>query len=364
MNLAANWPIVAVSFVCLGGGIALFLWAVRKPRVRYVSSMNLIAWLLIGLFPTLLIFSFFPDSSAQGEVVGIGLSGAIAGFAAIFVLGSRAGKEAIERDQDIDQLMSENERLRAKAAQTPTGGRVGRHPIRDQRELRYRIAGKGRRELVILTGELAEVRGVDVWVSSENTNMQMARYFDRSISSLVRYLGAVKNEAGHPVDDVISDELGRCMSEMKTLAVQPATVIATGSGELRRTHQVERIFHVAAVQGQVGIGYTPVGDIGACVKNALEKFDAESAAYASILFPLLGTGTASGGPAIVSELFSAATQYVRANPSTRLERIYVIARHFEDLHWCVEAAASLDTLTRLGGSAEALLERDPLAAAH
>ena len=358
-----NGPIVAVSFICLGGGIGLFLWAVRKPRARYVNSMNVIAWLLIGLFPTLLIFSFFPDSSAQGQVVGIGLSGAIAGFAAIFVLGSRAGNAAIERDQHIDELMSENERLRARAAQITTGGRVDRHPIRDQRELRYRIAGKRGRELVILTGELADVSGVDVWVSSENTNMQMARYFDRSISSLVRYLGAVKDEAGHPVEDVISDELGRCMNEMKTLAVQPATVIATDPGELRRTHEVQRIFHVAAVQGQVGIGYTPVGEIGACIRNALEKFDAGSDVYASILFPLLGTGTASGDPAIVSQLFSSAAQYVRAHPSTRLQRIYFIARHFEDLHLCVEAAASLDTLTRLGGSAEALLERDPLAAA-
>ena len=63
MSLAVNWPIVVVSFACLTGGIALFVWAVRKPRARYVNSMNVIAWLLIGLFPTLIIFSFFPELS-------------------------------------------------------------------------------------------------------------------------------------------------------------------------------------------------------------------------------------------------------------------------------------------------------------
>ena len=364
LDLAVNWLIVTVSFVCLGIGIALFLWAVRKPRARYVNSMNVIAWLLIGLFPTLLIFSFFPESSAEGRVVGIGLSGAIAGFAAIFLLGSRAGGAAIERDQNIDQLLGEIERLRAEVAQAPAGGRRQLRPIREQRDLRYRLAGKRRRELVILTGELADVRGVDVWVSSENTNMQMARYYDRSISSLVRYLGAVKDEAGHPVEDVISDELASCMSKMNTLAVQPATVIGTGAGELLRTHGVTRVFHVAAVQGQVGVGYAPVGDMGACVTNALAKFDAEEGSHASILFPLLGTGTASGDSAIINQLFSAAAQYVRANPSTRLERIVFIARHYEDLYLCVDAAGSLEALTRLGGSAERLLEGDSVAAAH
>ena len=173
----------------------------------------------------------------------------------------------------------------SQGGQAPLDGRGGRRLIGDQHELRYRIDGKRKRELVIITGELADVTGVDVWVSSENTNMQMARYYDRSISSLVRYLGAVKDEAGTSGRGLlIADELSRCMVEFKR-AVQPATVVATGSGELQRTHGVKRVYHVAAVYGQVGVGYKPVGNIAKCVTNALTKLDAEDDVYASIIFP-------------------------------------------------------------------------------
>ena len=91
-----NWLIFVVAFICLGSGIALFLWAVRRPRAPYINSTNLIAWLLIGLFPTLILFSFFPDSSARGQFVGIGVSGAVAAFCAFLLFGSRPGAAAIE----------------------------------------------------------------------------------------------------------------------------------------------------------------------------------------------------------------------------------------------------------------------------
>ena len=268
-----KWLILVVAFICLGSGIALFLWAVRRPRARYVNSMNLIAWLLIGLFPTLILFSFFPDNnSASGKFVGISLSGAIAAFCAIFLFGSRAGTAAIGRDQRYDELEAENERLRAQSA---AGSSDRRHPIGEQLELRYRMTRKPVRELVILTGELIDVRGIDVWVSSENTYMQMARYYDKSVSSMVRYLGASKDAGGHPVKDVIADELAAHMLEIGSMGVQPATVIATGSGELDRTNDVRRIYHVAAAQGQVGVGYVPVGNIAECVTHALAELDRE-----------------------------------------------------------------------------------------
>jgi hypothetical protein len=360
LELAVTWPILLVAFVCLGSGIGLYLWAVRKPRARYVNSTNVIAWLLIGLFPTLIIFSFFPDSSAEGKLVGIGLSGALAGFVAIFVFGSRAGAHAIARDQGFAELRAENERLKAERREPVQPGDARKRLVGEQRELRYRAQGKRGAELTIVTGELIDVKGVDVWVSSENTNMQMARYYERSISSVVRYWGARRNEGGHPVEDFIADELDECMARIGTLAVEPATVIATGPGELERTHGVRRIYHVAAVQGQVGVGYRPIGNIAECVTRALAKLDSDREDghdCRTIMFPLLGTGTASGDAAIVHQLISAAAQYLRQHPSSGIENIHFLARHLEDLRLCAEAADSCDSLDSLGGSAEALLEQ-------
>jgi len=53
----------------------------------------------------------------------------------------------------------------------------------------------------IISGDIRNVTGIDVWVNSENTEMQMARFFDRSVSSVIRYLGAVRDEAGHVLKD-------------------------------------------------------------------------------------------------------------------------------------------------------------------
>ena len=55
-----NLTITIIAVLCLGVGIGIYLWAVRKPRVRYANATNVIAWLLIALFPTLIIFRSSP----------------------------------------------------------------------------------------------------------------------------------------------------------------------------------------------------------------------------------------------------------------------------------------------------------------
>ena len=56
----------------------------------------------------------------------------------------------------------------------------------------YRLRGTRDKQIGVITGDIRQVRRIDVWVNSENTNMQMARYFDRSVSSAIRYSGARK----------------------------------------------------------------------------------------------------------------------------------------------------------------------------
>src|SRR5262249_18461744 len=110
------------------------------------------------------------------------------------------------------------------------------------------------------------------------------------------------------------------------------------AGELKRTHGVEKIFHAAAVVGQVGGGYTPVSDLGMCVQNALEMADTEefeNVKLKSILFPLMGTGTGRGNlEKTARELIEAALSYLEANPQCRIQQVYFLARNEKDLEVC------------------------------
>jgi hypothetical protein len=351
-----TWVTLIVGVLCLAVGIGLFVWASHKPRARYANSAILIAWVGIGLFSTLIIFALFPESSAGGDVVGIRLSGALAAFVAILIFGSRAGAKALQRDQMFDKLREENDRLKAQSRQPPPPGNCAKPVIREQLDLRYRIP-KRRIELRVVTGDLIDVHNVDVWVNSENTNMQMARYYDRSISSVVRYAGASKARGGHPTEDLIANELAEYMQGINALAVEPAHLIPTSAGELQHTHGVKRIYHVAAVRGEARVGYKPIGNIADCVTQALARLDADGEQghdYKTILFPLLGTGTASGDSGIVYELISSAVQYVRTHRNTRVKTIYFLALYEEHLLTCADAAASCK-LDKLGGTAESLL---------
>lgn len=177
----------------------------------------------------------------------------------------------------------------------------------------------------IITGRILRVRGVDAWVSSENTDMEVARFNDFSISSIVRYHGARRDASGRVVDDVIANELQAVVS---VRPVAPGTAFVTGSGALADTNQVRWIIHVAAVTGEPGAGYRQVRDLGLCVRNALVEADRLGAddPARSILIPMLGAGVA-GGPVepTATELVDAAADYLAATPATRLRVINFLA---------------------------------------
>ncbi|UBF23949.1 macro domain-containing protein [Kovacikia minuta CCNUW1] len=200
----------------------------------------------------------------------------------------------------------------------------------------YNLYKTRQKKVCLITGDIQNVKGVDVWVNSENTNMQMARYHDRSISSIIRYLGAKKSKTKQVVEDTIANELLDVMAQ--DTHVPPGTVIVTGAGELERTHQVKKIFHVASVIGQMGKGYTPVCDLGICVRNALSEADnpeLEEAQLRSILFPLFGTGGGRGNLEEKSkELIHAAIHYLEENPQAILDEVYFLASTRKALKIC------------------------------
>jgi hypothetical protein len=91
---------------------------------------------------------------------------------------------------------------------------AGRRPISDYRVYPYGVESTRGKELWLVTGGLRYVNlnprlredQIDIWVSSENINMKMARVFDRSISGLVRFLGARKDDTGEIIEDAIAAE--------------------------------------------------------------------------------------------------------------------------------------------------------------
>src|SRR5206468_3919789 len=93
--------------------------------------------------------------------------------------------------------------------------------------IRYRLKAVSHKWIALITGEIQGVKVADIWVNSENSNMQMARYFDHSISGVIRYLGAKKDIVGYVFEDTIADELATIMGTHNM--VPPATIIVTDS---------------------------------------------------------------------------------------------------------------------------------------
>ena len=199
----------------------------------------------------------------------------------------------------------------------------------------YRLRDSDSKFICLLTGDIQNVKDVDVWVNSENTNMQMARPYDRSVSGVIRYLGAKRDGAGNIKEDTIANELSGIVGDH--VSVSPATVVVTGAGELESSHGVKRIFHVASVVGQVGRGYSPIPDVGMCVRNALERLGTGDlgVSVTSILFPLLGTGTGRGNLYDgTSVLIDAAISFLKSNPGNPIEKVYFLTYSDKHLDVC------------------------------
>jgi O-acetyl-ADP-ribose deacetylase (regulator of RNase III) len=199
----------------------------------------------------------------------------------------------------------------------------------------YQLVNVPGKQIGMITGDIQNIKDIDVWVNSENTNMQMARHFERSISAIIRYMGAKKDIAGRVQNDLIANELRKLVGKCD---VPPGRVIPTGSGDLLKTHNVKKIFHAAAVMGQPGRGYMPVTDINECIRNSLKLIDSEDLAeenICSILFPLMGTGTTQlSAMGIANLLIDTALCYLEENPESKVEKIYFLAYNEQDLELC------------------------------
>lgn len=200
----------------------------------------------------------------------------------------------------------------------------------------YKLRQHPDKSICLITGNIQDVKGIDIWVNSENINMQMARFYDTSISSMIRYLGAKKSKTNKVTEDTIFNALAEIM-EGET-SVEAGTVIATTSGELEKTHGVKQVFHVAAVIGEIGAGYRPIDRLSSCVTNALKLADSDAfkdKGCQSILFPLFGAATGKGDLYQKTQsLFEAALAYLTDNPSSTINKVYFVTWSAENLEMC------------------------------
>ena len=209
----------------------------------------------------------------------------------------------------------------------------------------YQLTSDPARRIAIATGDIRNRRNIDVWVNSENTNMQMARFYDSSLSAIIRYEGARKDENGEIVEDVIAAELRQATHGRDF--VTPGAVYVTSAGDLARTRGVKKIFHAAAVTGVPGSGYAAISDVERVVAAVLTRMDHDQyrdLQLRSVAFPMLGTGGGRSDVRLVApRLLGEAIRYLKDHPDSRIETVHFMAWNHRDLDACrVSLDASSD----------------------
>jgi len=219
--------------------------------------------------------------------------------------------------------------------------RVREVPHTEVRLYRRHRAPESAPRIGVITGTILRVRCADIWVNSENTEMEMSRFSEFSVSGIIRYWGAERDRSGRVITDVIADELAAAVGEHRPVA--PGSAFLTSAGALTASNKVHHIIHVAAVHGEPGCGFRQVRQVGRCVTSALTEADRLAGARQqarTILFPLLGAGVAGAElTPTVHALLDAAVSYLTVTTTTALSTVYFLA--YTDLE-----LATLDGILR------------------
>lgn len=216
------------------------------------------------------------------------------------------------------------------------------------------------------TGPIDAMKGVSIWVNSENTDMLMDRVIGRTISSRIRLLGSNRDEQGNVLEDTIAEGLRAAVGAHGHVRI--GTVLVTESGSLAASHQVERILHVASVQASIDGGVKATQEtLAACVRSVLdraEKINKTSWNLAvnflrercglkphycdSILIPMIGAG--DGGVAVedvARSIIPAAVEYLSGLPLPTLRKVFFIAYNEQARNACEAALVECAALGKL-----------------
>lgn len=325
--MSTNTAALGTAGVFLALSLATFWWSTRPAAIGYRHTVLVFTWLCTALSTTLVTFSVFPSSTANGQVLGVTLGGAGAFVFLIWTGALRAAKQAAGRD-------AQEKRQARRDAAAPV-------PLDRQQTYLYRLTresgGDTVRHIGVITGDIRRVQHVDAWVNSENTDMVMARIHEHSISGTIRYEGAVHDRSGRVVDDVIADGLARAVRDRRPVA--PGTVVISTAGQLTRRNGVRCLIHAATVQGEPGAGFRAVRDLNRTVVNALraaEQLSDQRTPIRSLLFPLLGTGGGGANVRMTTRaLLLAAVDHLATTRSPNPATVLFLAYTREELGACL-----------------------------
>jgi O-acetyl-ADP-ribose deacetylase (regulator of RNase III) len=339
--MAADPVVLFMAMLSLLLGLGSFAWQMWCSQDGGNERLHTISWLLLALFPVILLFSFFPQSEFSAGFMGATMTGAAGLFVFIWWYGPRAMRTAGRLDEEKKANAALRKRL-------DTEEKIRRpRQIAETRTYDYTVAGHPERKIVLITGDLRNVKDVDVWVNSENTDMQMSRFHERSISAVIRYEGARRDPLTERVtEDCVADELGAQVRA--NVPVEPGTAIVTAPHQLAGRNGVMGIVHAAVVHGTAGAGYRQVDNLGACVRNVFlraEQIEDGGRRAASIVFPIFGTGEAGAEiEPTVRSMLAAILAHLGDNSPQRIETVYLLAYTDAELAVCEKAFDECDRI--------------------
>jgi O-acetyl-ADP-ribose deacetylase (regulator of RNase III) len=193
-------------------------------------------------------------------------------------------------------------------------------------------------EIGLVPGNIADVRGVDAWVNSENDWLSMARTVDRSISAHIRYLSSRRNAEGVPLNDPMQQAL-RPNAYGRIKPMKLGAIRITGSGALRQSHGVKRVLHVVSVKAKPLGGAALKEEPGRYVSDVMRAAEQHNRSFFrlfdgarlhSMIVPMFGTGMAGEDPdamadMLVDGLLRGAVAISRPGRAPALRRVQIVA---------------------------------------
>jgi nudix-type nucleoside diphosphatase (YffH/AdpP family) len=226
--------------------------------------------------------------------------------------------------------------------------------------VRYAIKDNPRLTVGYKTGDIENIKGVSLWVNSENQDMLMDRFIGKTISANIRRLGANRSTDDTMIEDTIQESLRAAIGQRERVEI--GTVLDTVPGALKTKNGVTRIFHVATVKGVAGGRGVKAerSDLKYCAEQVLKKAEERNQRLwnrywrielKSMLVPLLGSGD-GGLPVeeVAETIIPVAIEYFQNNPTSILKEIYFLAYTSRDKIACdlvLEKARLNGTLVRL-----------------
>lgn len=173
-------------------------------------------------------------------------------------------------------------------------------PLTEGVDSTWMLKSKNRtQQIVIRTGDigrtinLSDVKA-DAIVSIEDTYLQLDRYYNPSISGVLRFYDAEKSAGMRILRDCAFESIQQQIEELGIkLPVVAGAVVPTRAHRLAE-EGVKYILHVAAMNGKVGAGYRLMDEmIEDCVRNVFDRFAqlAAESELKTILFPMIGAGS-------------------------------------------------------------------------